>query len=112
MLNPKLHLDSKTKVNDFDRQIAVNIVIGDFIKEDNILGFDVSVNDVKRMNVGKSSENLFHDFGDNFLLIFRELVKRVSNATSFTILHHNIVAVLVLYYFVDSDYGRMANFFE
>jgi hypothetical protein len=91
-----LHLDSSSEVNDLDRQKIIEILIGDLIKEDDILGLEVSVNDVEGVDVGESSKDLLHYLSHYLLRLLGDFVQRISYAPPFAVFHYHVKTIFVL----------------
>lgn len=111
MLNPILHLDRSTEVYNLDWQIALQAFTGHFVQKDDVLGFNVSMDNIERMDVGKGSKHLLHYLCHNFFIPV-DSIQGVSQASSLTVLHNNVVTALMLQNIENSDDAGVANFFK
>ena len=104
----------QSKINDLDRNILRFSILCNFMKEHDILGFKVSVDNFRMMKVIDSIDNLSDDLFFNFLLnwYFSGCGQVWFKGISFTFFHDKVKSLMILKDLVYFDDMRMIQTFK
>lgn len=80
-----------SKIYNFDRKVKLRISLIHFVQKHYVIQFDIAMNNMLLVQVGKGAEKLLHNVSDHCLRELLHFLDQLDYGPTFAILHHHVV---------------------